>query len=174
VNVIIMQFSSFHDHISCSTLCSQKSSIYVPPQSERPDFALKEYEWQNYSFFYILIFSFFIWEGKTKDFGVNDSKHSLNFNIITQYSITAFLKLKRQNNNMRHRSACMLKCRLFLWLKTMVKSKEYNCAWTVEISPNVEECQQSAKRWTHQTSITNWSLSNFKWRLIVSVIFSSG
>jgi hypothetical protein len=27
---------------------------------------------------YILIFRFFIWDGKTKDFGLNDSKHSLN------------------------------------------------------------------------------------------------
>jgi hypothetical protein len=27
---------------------------------------------------YILIFRFFIWDGKTKDFGMNNSKHSLN------------------------------------------------------------------------------------------------
>jgi hypothetical protein len=27
---------------------------------------------------YILIFRFFIWDGKTKDFWLNDSKHSLN------------------------------------------------------------------------------------------------
>jgi hypothetical protein len=25
---------------------------------------------------YILVFSFFIWDGKAKDFGPNDSKHS--------------------------------------------------------------------------------------------------
>jgi hypothetical protein len=27
---------------------------------------------------YILLFSFFVWNGKTKDFGLNDSNHSLN------------------------------------------------------------------------------------------------
>jgi hypothetical protein len=27
---------------------------------------------------YILIFKFFIWDGKAQDFGLNDSKHSLN------------------------------------------------------------------------------------------------
>jgi hypothetical protein len=27
---------------------------------------------------YILIFRFLIWDGKTKDFGMNNSKHSLN------------------------------------------------------------------------------------------------
>jgi hypothetical protein len=27
---------------------------------------------------YILIFRFFIWDGKTEDFGLNTSKHSLN------------------------------------------------------------------------------------------------
>jgi hypothetical protein len=33
-------------------------------------------------FLYILIFRFFIWYRKTIDFGVNNSKHSLNFNLL--------------------------------------------------------------------------------------------
>jgi hypothetical protein len=51
------------------------------PQSERPSFALIQYNWQNYSFIYIYIFQslvLLIWDGKTKDSGLNNSKHSLN------------------------------------------------------------------------------------------------
>jgi hypothetical protein len=47
------------------------------PQSERPSFAPIQYT-GKFTVLYILIFSFLIWDGKTKDFGLNDSKHSLN------------------------------------------------------------------------------------------------
>jgi hypothetical protein len=50
------------------------------PQSERPSFAQIQHNWQNYSFVctYIYIYLFlglFIWDGKTKYFVLNNSKH---------------------------------------------------------------------------------------------------
>jgi hypothetical protein len=59
-----------------NTLFSKTLCVFLP-QSERPSFAPLHYNWQNY-ILYILIFRFFIWEGKTKDFGLNTSKHSVN------------------------------------------------------------------------------------------------
>jgi hypothetical protein len=42
------------------------------PQSERPSFAPIQHNWQNYSL------DFLVWDRKTKDFWLNNSKHSLN------------------------------------------------------------------------------------------------
>jgi hypothetical protein len=47
------------------------------PQGARPSFAPIQHNWKI-TVLYVLIFSFFIWDGKRKDFGLNDSKHSLN------------------------------------------------------------------------------------------------
>jgi hypothetical protein len=48
------------------------------PQSERPSFAPIRHKWPAKLHFCILIFSsFLIWDGKTKDSRLNDSKHSL-------------------------------------------------------------------------------------------------
>jgi hypothetical protein len=47
-------------------------------------FKVRDQVWHPYStigkiiVLYILIFRFLIWDGKTKDFGLNNSKHSLN------------------------------------------------------------------------------------------------
>jgi hypothetical protein len=47
------------------------------PQSEGPSFAPIQYNWQNYCFVYF-IQVFLIWDGKTKDFGLSNSKNSPN------------------------------------------------------------------------------------------------
>jgi hypothetical protein len=48
------------------------------PQSERPSFAPIQHNLENYCFVYFNIYVFLIWDGKTKDFGLNNSKHSQN------------------------------------------------------------------------------------------------
>jgi hypothetical protein len=68
------------------------------PQSERPSFAPIQYIWQNYSFVYFNL-SFFIWDGKTKDFGLNDSKHSLNLIYSTSpYVFMEWYLVKHRDN----------------------------------------------------------------------------
>jgi hypothetical protein len=47
------------------------------PQSERPSFAPIQ-QTGKITVLYTLIFRFFIRDGKTKDFGLNNSKNSLN------------------------------------------------------------------------------------------------
>jgi hypothetical protein len=58
------------------SVLKNSQSVFVH-QSERPSFEPIQHNWQNYSFVYFNLW-FFIWDGKTKCFGLNDSKHSLN------------------------------------------------------------------------------------------------
>jgi hypothetical protein len=83
VKFIIMHFSPWSvflpfrsKYLPQQTVLKNPQSMFLPP-SERPSFAPIQHNWQNYSFVY-LIFRFFIWDGKTKDFGLNYRKHSLN------------------------------------------------------------------------------------------------
>jgi hypothetical protein len=59
-----------------NTFLKNPQSVFLP-ESERPSFAPIQHNWQNYNFV-CLIFMVFIWDGKTKYFGLNNSKHSPN------------------------------------------------------------------------------------------------
>jgi hypothetical protein len=58
------------------------------PQSEGPSFAPIQHNWQNYSFIYFISLGSLILDVKTKDFGLNNSKHSLNliYSYLGQWS----------------------------------------------------------------------------------------
>jgi len=64
--------------VQIPTLYSQKSPVYVPPSKWEAKFHTHTVQETKITVLYILIFSFFIWDGKTKYPGPNnDSKHSL-------------------------------------------------------------------------------------------------
>jgi hypothetical protein len=63
-------------NILLSTL--QTLSVYVPPSKREIRFRTHTAQWAKLQFFFILVFSFLIWDGKTEDFGLIDSKHFPN------------------------------------------------------------------------------------------------
>jgi hypothetical protein len=68
---------------SSSLLGPQYSVLRNPqslilPQSEIPSFTPIEYNRQNYNFGYFNFQVSYIWDGKTKDFGLSNSNNSLN------------------------------------------------------------------------------------------------
>jgi hypothetical protein len=84
VKFIIMQFSSRSVFLPFSFKYLPQHSILKNPQSmflphcQRPRLRPIQYNWQNYSFVYFNLKVLSIWDGKTKDFGLKDSKNSLN------------------------------------------------------------------------------------------------
>jgi len=58
--------------------CSQKPSAYDPPSKWETKFRTHTIQLAKLQFFIFWYLGFLIWDGKIKDFGLNDSKHSLN------------------------------------------------------------------------------------------------
>jgi hypothetical protein len=83
VKFIIMQFSPRSVFLPFKSKylpqhCSQKPSVYVLPSKWETKFHTHTAQLAKLQFLYILIFSFFIWDGNTKDFGLNNSKYFPN------------------------------------------------------------------------------------------------
>jgi hypothetical protein len=79
---IIMQFSSRSVFLTSRSKYLPQHSVLIDSQS-MSSLKVRDQISQPYSTtgkvtLYILIFRFFIWDGKTKDFALNDRKHSLN------------------------------------------------------------------------------------------------
>jgi hypothetical protein len=81
---IIMQFSPWSAFLPFRSkyppqhsVLNDSPSMFLP-RSGRLSFAPIRYSWRNYSSICFNLQVFLIWDGKTKDFGLNDSKHSAN------------------------------------------------------------------------------------------------
>jgi hypothetical protein len=79
VKFIIIQFSPrclpfFKVQISSSKPCSKNPSFWWTSLKVRDQVSYPYSTTEKITVLYILIFSFFIWDGETKDFGLSNSK----------------------------------------------------------------------------------------------------
>jgi hypothetical protein len=103
VKFIIMQFSpqSVFLHFRSKypqTLCSQKSSVYVPPSKWETKFRTRTVQVAKLQFciFQSLGFFFFVWDEKTRDFGLNNSNHSPNLKYSSTWTSFWLVKCRPQ------------------------------------------------------------------------------